>query len=173
MSRFESEEEIEGPEDLVTRAFSRCSNWPKERLGIIGLAQALKKVSDRIGVPMTAIVARCAESSPYCPTDADLLTAARDVVRLDAVAAGTFDSTANSTNSIGRKRCPLCDGTGFEIIYTLHTLRSEHSDWRYAERKNITEDEARKIEKSTAWPTKAQRIYSGARPCSECRQVAS
>ena len=80
IDRFEDDEPIgEGPEDLVTKAFSRCQNWPKERLGILGLAQGLKKSAERFSVSMEAIVERCAEISQYCPTDADLLTVGRDL----------------------------------------------------------------------------------------------
>ncbi len=38
-------------------------------------------------------------------------------------------------------RCPVCDGTGFEIIYTIHTKRP-NGDWKFAERKDITAEEA-------------------------------
>lgn len=75
--------EEDTPEELVTRAFSRCQNWPKERLGVIGLAQGLRRAGDQMAVELKAIVEHCATNSPYCPTDADLLTAAR-VIRDDA-----------------------------------------------------------------------------------------
>ncbi len=81
MDRFDRTEQEPGetPEEIVTRAFSRCQNWPKERLGVLGLAQGLRRASDRFAIPMNDIVLRCAEASQYCPTDADLITVAREM----------------------------------------------------------------------------------------------
>jgi hypothetical protein len=63
-------------EELVIEAFSRCSNYPKERAGVLGLAQGLRKASDKYRISVEGIVERCAENSPYCPTDAELFSTA-------------------------------------------------------------------------------------------------
>jgi len=73
------EPDQENPEEMVRRAFSRCSNFPDDKFGVLGLAQGLKRASSRTGVPMERIVAECADTSVYCPTDADLLTVARGI----------------------------------------------------------------------------------------------
>lgn len=79
LSRDRDEPEQDTPEELVTRAFSRCHNWPREQLGILGLAQGLRRATDRFSVPMEEIVTKCAELSQYCPTDVDMFTVAREI----------------------------------------------------------------------------------------------
>ena len=84
MSDFEDQLNDELPKansagDLCRRAFSRCSNWPEDRDGQIGLAEGLKLASDRFHVTEEALIARCREISAFCPTDADLLRVASDM----------------------------------------------------------------------------------------------
>lgn len=74
-----TEDEPLSPEDLCRQAFSRCSNWPEDRTGQIGLAQGLKLASDRSGIAQEAIIAACRETSAFCPTDADLLKVANEM----------------------------------------------------------------------------------------------
>ena len=74
----QSESELEGPEAICVRFFSRCSNWPAERLGVIGLAQALARASREHGMTPLQLAERCASLSRYCPTDADLFTIAEE-----------------------------------------------------------------------------------------------
>ena len=105
----ESEEQL--PEDLVVRAFSRCSNYPKDRAGVLGLAQGLKKASERFSVPMEGIVRECVESSVFCPTDTDLLNVARSM------------RPAEEQERKRPSKCPfaLCDGSGWREVCHLHT----------------------------------------------------
>lgn len=73
------DQEIETtPFDLIA-TFQRCSNYPREQLGVIALAQGLVRASETTGIGMDAIVERCAAASSFCPTDADLLTVAREI----------------------------------------------------------------------------------------------
>ena len=99
----EHEPTDDGPEELVTRAFSRCSNWPKDRLGVLGLSQGLRKAADRFSVTMQAIVARCAETSQYCPTDADLINVGRDL-KADIDRANQPDITAEWKRKYGEPK---------------------------------------------------------------------
>lgn len=74
----ESLEEL-SPEDLCRQAFSRCSNWPEDRLGQIGLAQGLYRASERFKITQQDLINRCKELSAFCPTDADLLRVAGEM----------------------------------------------------------------------------------------------
>ena len=58
----------------------------------------LQNASEAAKIGAGRIIDRCAATSDWCPTDADLLTIARDLEREDAVAAGTYDSMANAAN---------------------------------------------------------------------------
>ena len=71
-----------GPEELVVKYFSRCSNYPKERIGVIGLAQALRRIATEKVVDMDALCSRCALASPFCPTDAELFAAGSEMKAL-------------------------------------------------------------------------------------------
>lgn len=77
-----SEPESVGPEELCRQAFSRCSNWPDDRSGQIGLAQGLKLAAERFKLTQPELIARCRELSSFCPTDADLLKVAAEMWRV-------------------------------------------------------------------------------------------
>jgi len=94
------------PEDLCRQAFMRCSNWPSDPLGQIGLAQGLKIASDRSGISQADIVTRCRETSPFCPTDADLLRVAAEMKQERERAA--------SEPRPARELCSHCGGTGWK-----------------------------------------------------------
>lgn len=89
--------------ELVTK-LDRTINYPKEFPGVVGLAKGLQKASDSLKIGASLIVDRCAGTSQFCPTDADLINVARDLARLDAVATGTYDSLAGSGNSVAADR---------------------------------------------------------------------
>ena len=78
---YSDHDEPASPEDLCRQAFSRCSNWPEDRAGQLGLAQGLKMASGRCHVTQEELIARCRETSAFCPTDADLLRVAGDMIR--------------------------------------------------------------------------------------------
>lgn len=152
--------------ELVSK-LDRTINYPKEYPGIVGLATGLKKASDLLKVGAGLIVDRCAETSQFCPTDADLMQIARDIARCDAVAAGKYDTTASDANSgsIHRAPCAQCQNSGWEIIYTLHTLNG--GGWKRAKRENITREQFDNL--SEKLDPKTQRVFSGARRCDSCR----
>src|SRR5580704_8484617 len=75
------------PEELCRQAFSRCSNWPTDRAGQIGLAQGLKQASDRYKISQEDIIAKCREDSSFCPTDHELLRVGADIFRVREAAA--------------------------------------------------------------------------------------
>lgn len=70
------DDEVKLPTELVL-TFARCQNYPRDQAAILLLAQGLRKASDVTGIAMELIVDRCAETSQYCPTDAELLAAGR------------------------------------------------------------------------------------------------
>ena len=76
---FSHEPETANPDEICRQAFSRCSNWPTERAGQLGLAQDLKRASDRYGVSQEAITARCSEVSSFCPTGHDIMVQAQEM----------------------------------------------------------------------------------------------
>ena len=141
------------PVQIVTEAFSRCSNYPKEQAGIFGLAQGLVKASRITGVAQEAIVDRCADISKFCPTDADLLSVAREIQP-----AATRPS-----------KCPhgLCDGTGWRIAYFLWTWHGGETNW--IEKTRISEEEYEvlksKVDQNAKSPLLPQEVYSGAYRC--------
>jgi hypothetical protein len=61
-------------------AFQRCQNYPKDDFGVQALVQGLATASRETGVQMQDITERCAKISQYCPTDADFLNVARDIL---------------------------------------------------------------------------------------------
>lgn len=95
-------------EEMVTRAFARCSNFPKERSGIIGLAQGLGNACERFRVAAERVIERSIEISVYCPTDTDLFNVARDLAPAKQQPSG---------------KCPhsRCDGSGWLEVLHLHT----------------------------------------------------
>lgn len=151
---FDTQEtEENGPEELVVRAFSRCQNYPKERAGVLGLAQGLRSASDRFLVPMSVIIAECIESSTFCPTDHDLLEVAR--------------ALRQSEKPEKHSGCPfsLCDGTGWREGFYLHTVHAgdEHKNtWTektLIANRAIFEELARKVD----WKT--QMVFEGRYRC--------
>lgn len=60
-------------------AFTRCMNYPKDEDGVAALARGLMWAASSTDIPMHRIVEECCRISMYCPTDADMLTVARDI----------------------------------------------------------------------------------------------
>ena len=85
------------PEDLV-QAFAACSNFPKDRAGILALAQELRRASDDFHVPMAKIVRECGDSSSWCPTPHDLRNIAGEM--RDKAKKAPFG-------------CEVCQGSGW------------------------------------------------------------
>ncbi len=59
------------PEKLIQN-FAACSNFPREREGVLALAQALKRASDDFGIPMAEIVQQMTDISTYCPVPREI-----------------------------------------------------------------------------------------------------
>ena len=78
MGMENDQEQMEFPMDLLPR-FQRCANYPRDDEGVLALAQGLAAAWRHTGVRMADIVERCATDSQYCPTDADLLTVAKEI----------------------------------------------------------------------------------------------
>ncbi len=158
--------------DLVGK-LSRTKKYPADDEGVMNLAQGLQKASDSTQVGAGRIIERCASISEWCPTDAELLTVARDLAREDAVANGTYDSMAGHSSNVNSERqpCAVCENTGWETAYTLHT--PVNGNWKQAKRENITQaayDEISRKMNAEIW--EKQRIYSGARRCTACTPKA-
>jgi hypothetical protein len=62
--------------ETLAACFERCQNYPRDLAGVQALAKGLEEAADKQGVPMMAIVDRWRLSSPFCPTDFDLMGAA-------------------------------------------------------------------------------------------------
>jgi len=78
----EKKEETPTPEDLCRQAFSRCSNWPEDRLGQQGLFHGLYQASERFSISQEDLIARCREQSAFCPTDHDLMLIGAELFKL-------------------------------------------------------------------------------------------
>lgn len=155
MSKFErdtSENEL-CPEDLVVRAFSRCSNYPKEREGVLGLAQGLRKAATRFKIAMEAIVEACTEASTYCPTDSDLINVARAL-------------KPQAEKQVGPRICPytICDGTGWRETWNLHThYAGDGIKPAWVEKKAITLEQYEDLSRKVDWKT--QMAFAGRYRC--------
>ncbi len=68
----------EFPMEFLPR-FQRCVNYPRDEEGVVALAQGLAASSRHTGVTMADIVERWATTSPYCPTDVELLATAKAI----------------------------------------------------------------------------------------------
>ena len=95
--------------DLCKQAFSRCSNWPDAE-GQLGLAAGLKIAAHRYALMEEEIVAKCRETSVYCPTDSDLLRVAHE---LDA---DRKRRTAGTPPWMRQAKCFICGDSGWAPI---------------------------------------------------------
>ncbi len=86
--------------EIVQEHLGRTQKFPTETKQFCSLVNGLINAEKASGASAARIAEKCKELSKYCPTDAELLTTARDLARVDAVAAGTFDSTAGAANAI-------------------------------------------------------------------------
>jgi hypothetical protein len=64
--------------ELIAR-FSRTKNFPRDEAGLNFLAEGLMAAVNETGAPGRQIVMVCAATSEWCPTDADLMTIARQI----------------------------------------------------------------------------------------------
>ncbi len=138
-------------EDMAVRAFSRCQNWPKDRTGIAGLVEGLERAASRFGVPVARIITECVETSPYCPTDADLINIARGLKPADP--------------DPGQRECPLqlCDGSGWRQIYHMHSHHPKAGGGEWIERVTITREAFDDLSRKVDW--KAQMVYESRYRC--------
>jgi len=96
----------EGMDEICQELFSRCSNWPKDRAGQLGLAQGLRRAADTYHVDPRVLATHCGKISSFCPTDADLFRVAGELHAED-------ERKKNGTPWIRRDVCPDCDGSGW------------------------------------------------------------
>jgi hypothetical protein len=153
MKRKNEDEEQLNPEQLCVAAFSRCSNWPNERLGQIGLAQGLAKACADFGQDARAVVAKCKELSAFCPTDFDLLAVARDMrdEQRRAKPAREYMHTP---------KCALCGDSGWQPCYWLHTRVGGK-----VRKEEITAESAAAFWAAAPELRKAQTVYDAVRRC--------
>ena len=131
---FSDEPEAATPEDLCRQAFSRCSNWPEDRLGQIGLAQGLYRASGRFRITQEDLITRCRELSAFCPTDADLMRVAGEMFNArQAALAAKRNQNAEWERQYGkphafegsRGKCSCCGRDWEEIMKTASDRRTE------------------------------------------------
>lgn len=145
------EQRGDSPEEMATRAFSRCQNWPKDRMGIAGLVEALERAAERFGVQISRIISECAQASVFCPTDADILNVARALKPADPI---------RESNP-----CPLsiCDGSGWMQIHHMHTHHQKPGGGTWIERQTITRGEFDDLCRKIDWKT--QMVYESRHRC--------
>lgn len=98
------------PEDLCRQAFSRCSNWPEDRLGQQGLFMGLSTAATRFSVTQDDLVAKCRETSAFCPTDADLLRVAHEID------AERQRRTRGMAPWLRLPKCDICSDSGWAVV---------------------------------------------------------
>lgn len=115
------------PDELCKQAFSRCSNWPQDRAGQLGLAQGLRRASEQFHISQEDLIEKCREFSAFCPTDADLLRVAGDMYRVhqDAMEAARDRGAEwkkqygpSKPADLGRGKCLDCGRDWKEILKT-------------------------------------------------------
>jgi len=102
--KTQPEPEEKSPEELVG-TFSRSPNYPRDKEGVLFLAQGLAKAAKASGIAAAAIVARCQELSAFCPTDYDFQQVAIEL--------------AMASRPAPPKGCRECHGTGWRS-FVLH-----------------------------------------------------
>lgn len=70
-------EESQPDSESLVQAFAPCGNFPKDREGLLQLAQELKRASDDFQMPMESIIRECHEISQWCPTPHELRNVAK------------------------------------------------------------------------------------------------
>jgi hypothetical protein len=159
----EKQDEATSPDELCRQAFSRCSNWPTDRAGQIGLAQGLAKAAGATGQTPQAIINRCAAGSAWCPTDADLFTVAYELQEEARQAAYKAQARPESTRG---KTCPylLCDGTGWRQVCHLHTHHGgDDSQPAWVDKEIITREQYETLQFKVDWVT--QMVYESRYRC--------
>jgi hypothetical protein len=148
-------------EALATRQVMRLSvfnTFPQKAEGQEELIKALQShaVNDTHAV---RIIDAWLNESKFSPTPADIRRTS------DGVSVLEEKATRNA-------ECPGCSGSGFEIVWTLHTSEtihgSTHNRMEYVTEQNYNELRG-KVD------GQKQRVYSNARHCSQCgygRQLA-
>jgi hypothetical protein len=111
--------------ELVAR-LSRTKNYPRDEVGVVYLAEGLIRATSDTGMNAEQIVKACAIANEWCPTDADMMAAAREM--------------KISAASSGPRRCPLdlCDGSGWRDVCYLHTRHARPDGPAYVEREVIS-----------------------------------
>ena len=92
------------------------------------LVDGLVSACSAHGVAPNPIIDRCLELSKHCPTDFDLHTVA-GIIREDARSKEKPEPTSH--------HCRKCNGTGWEQVYSLHTMEGE-GEFRFKRRDWIT-----------------------------------
>lgn len=154
MARFGNEDQYEGiPEDLVSAAFARCTNYPKDRAGVLGISQGLRTASEKYNVSMNAILRECTNTSVFCPTNLEMLNIARSL------------NPPEETKQENRKCAyDLCDGCGWIQKYALWTWHSQEGGGIWIEKECITFEQYETLNrKITDW--NKQMAYEGALRC--------
>jgi hypothetical protein len=138
----------------IVPAFSRCANYPRDDDSLKALAQGLQRAASTYHVSMCDIVERCLESSDRCPTDYNLMEAARALKPPD------------SPDLERTLKCPhgLCDGSGWRERYMLHTHHAGNGDTpAYVEKEPITFQQYEDLSRHLDWLT--QKVYAGRFRC--------
>lgn len=135
--------------DQVVR-LDRTIGYPKEQESRSRLVDALVDACNQYGVNPDRVISECLRASQYCPTDHDLLTFAAGLRPVEA-----WKPSKPSA-------CHKCHGTGFEIVYALHTSEGsgEHS---FVKKEIITEEQHDLLVKRIDW--NVQKLFSGAKRC--------
>ncbi len=136
--------------ELIGR-LSRTKNYPKEPAGLMYLAEGLMRACAETGAPPERVVMACATTSEWCPTDADLMTAARGLRPAEPQA--------------GQRECPLqmCDGSGWRQVHHMHTHHPKAGGGIWTERCAISREAFDDLSRKVDWKT--QMVYESRYRC--------
>ena len=154
MSKFRKDDTPESvPLEDQVQAFAPCPNFPRERAGVLALAQALGVAAKNNGVAPEDLVARCARSSTFCPTPADLFKVAFEM-REERDKTRTYRTPS-------APRCERCGDTGWITRYWVSDAIAGGKERFQIEAEDVPTWEKRIRET----PGCAQQVYSEADRC--------
>lgn len=130
---------------------SRTIGYPKgDPAAFSAFVDAIITACNRNNVAPEKLTAACSGMSEYCPTDVDLNRVAKDL-------AGEAPWQPPKPSN-----CTKCYGSGWQIIYALHT-REGNGEVAFTRKEIITAEHAEMLESKI--DPKKQQIYSVAKRC--------
>jgi hypothetical protein len=142
---------------IITHKLSRQANFPDTDEGVKDLAKGLQRAV-ALGVSPDRLIEECKRSSPYCPTDWDLMQVARDLMPRE-----TWQQPE-------RGKCPHCSGAGWAESFWLVTQESPGNRASFKRRERISREVYEELSMPGKLDHAKQGTYAAVRRC-QCGAV--